>query len=64
MFDANRAKILLKAMIDMLEQQERSHYVLNILEQTSVWDGAWCDGYCWLEEAKDLLETEKMDQNK
>ena len=40
-----RANILLKATYDILQKQKDSPYVLNILEQTAVWDGAECDGY-------------------
>ena len=41
-----RAKILLKATKDLLEKQENSFYVLNLLEQTVFYDEAECDGYC------------------
>ncbi len=53
--DANRARVLLQAMVDLFEQQNRSHYVLNILETTAVWDDAVRDGRCLLEDARDLL---------
>ena len=51
-----RANILLKATYDILQKQKDSPYVLNILEQTAVWDGAECDGYCLMEEIEDYLE--------
>lgn len=51
-----RAKILLQAMLDMMHKQEQTSYVQNIFELTAVWDGAECDGGCWQEEARDLLE--------
>lgn len=56
MFDAERAKILLQAMVDMMEKQNRTCYVQNIFELTAIWDEAECDGYCLYEEAKQLLE--------
>ena len=30
--------------------------VENIFETTAIWDDAECDGSCWHEEAKNLLE--------
>ena len=51
-----RANILLKANYDILQKQKDSPYVLNIFEQTAVWDGAECDGYCLMEEIEDYLE--------
>ena len=51
-----RATILLKATYEMLKQQEDSPIVLNILEQTAVWDGVECDGYCLKDEIKDWFE--------
>ena len=53
---AERAKILLQAMVDLMKQQVESHYVLNILELTAIWDDAECDGYCLYEEARELLD--------
>ena len=40
-----RAKVLLKACYDLLQKQEESHYVLNLLEITVHYDEADCDGY-------------------
>lgn len=53
----DRGKILLKAMCEMLDKQNDSHYVESIFETTAIWDDAECDGYCWHEEAKDLIEN-------
>lgn len=44
--DLERAKVLLKACYDLLQKQEESHYVLNLLETTVYYDEADCDGYC------------------
>ena len=49
-----RAKVLLKACYDLLQKQEESHYVLNLLETTVYYDEADCDGYC----LKNDIETE------
>lgn len=51
-----RAIVLLKATYEMLKQQEESPIVLNILEQTAVWDGVECDGHCLKDEIKDWFE--------
>ena len=41
-----RAKTLLKATKELLERQDNSYYVLNLLEETVFYDEAECDGYC------------------
>lgn len=55
-----RAKILLKATKDLLEKQEDSCYVLNLLTETVFYDGVDCDGNClkddigyWFDELED-----------
>lgn len=55
--EEERAIILLKATKEILQKQEDSSIVLDILEQTAIWDGVECDGYCLLEEIGYLLET-------
>ena len=59
-----RAKTLLKATKELLEKQENSSYVLNLLEETVLYDEAECDGTClkddidyWFDE---LEEQEKL----
>jgi hypothetical protein len=58
MFDSDRAKILIKAMVDMMHKQDATPYVSSIFELTAIWDEAECDGYCWYEEAMQLLSEE------
>ena len=41
-----QAKTLLKATKNLLEKQDNSHYVLNLLEETILYDRAECDGAC------------------
>lgn len=53
-----RMRTLLKAAYDLLKKQNESHYVLNMLETTAVWDEAECDGYCLMEEIEELLNLE------
>ena len=33
-------------MYNLLKRQDESGYVLNLLEETSFYDEAECDGYC------------------
>ena len=51
-----RAKVLLKACFDLLQKQQESYYVLNLLRETINYDDADCDGYCLQEDIKDFLE--------
>lgn len=59
-----RAKTLLKATKELLEKQKNSSYVINVLEQTIVYDEAECDGYCLKDDIGDwfdeLGEQEKL----
>ena len=60
----NRAKTLLKATKDLLEKQENSYYVLNLLDEAVFYDGAECDGTClkddidyWFDELEEQTKT-------
>lgn len=57
--DEKREKILLKAAYDLLHKQTESPYVLNLLSETTTWDGAECDGYCLMEDIAELLGIEE-----
>ena len=57
-FDAERAKVLIKAMCDMMKKLKENFYVESIFSQTAIWDEAECDGNCWYDEAKTLLGIE------
>ena len=50
---------LLKACKELLEKQNNSHYVLNLLEQKVNYDDAECDGYCLLEDIENELSLNK-----
>ena len=52
-----RAKVYLKATSDLLQKQNESHYVLNLLNTTVFYDEADCDGYCLKDEIDTFLET-------
>lgn len=54
--ELERAKVLLKACYDLLQKQEESHYVLNLLETTVHYDEADCDGYCLKNDIEAELE--------
>lgn len=51
-----RAKVYLKATSDLLQKQNESHYVLNLLETTVFYDEVNCDGYCLKDEINAFLE--------
>lgn len=55
----DRKAILLQACLQLLEKQEASHYVLNMLEETAFYDEAECDGYCLMEDIRDELQKPK-----
>lgn len=50
-----RAKVLLKATLDLLQKQKESFYVLNLLENTVFYDNAECDGYCLFDDIENFL---------
>ena len=50
------ARVLLKATHELLSKCDDSSYVLNVLEQTTVYDGVECDGYCLMENIEAFLE--------
>lgn len=50
-----RALILMKATLDILNKCDEGPYVKNVLETTAIWDEAECDGYCLKDELEDLL---------
>ena len=58
-----RAKTLLRATFELLKAQEDSTYVLNILEQTAIWDEAECDGSSLMDDIRywfDEFTTEDL----
>lgn len=55
---AERMKILLGAVLQILEKQIHSPSVLYFFNQVAFYDGVECDGYCLFEEIKEFLEEE------
>lgn len=51
-----RSKELLTAVVQLLEKQEESAYVLHILTETVFYDGTYCDGNCLLQDIKAELD--------
>ena len=51
----DRAMVLLKACLDLLNKQKYNRYVLNLLKETIVYDGVDCDGYCLSEDIVDYF---------
>lgn len=50
------AEILLKATRNLLNKQNESIYVLNMLEETVIYYGVECDGLCLIEDIDAWLE--------
>lgn len=51
----DRKTTLLKACLKLLEKQEDSGCVLDLLSETVHYDGADCDGYCLLDDIRTEL---------
>lgn len=55
----DRKTTLLKACLQLLQKQEESPYVLDILEETVYYDECECDGSCLMEDIKIELGLDK-----
>jgi hypothetical protein len=42
----DRATVLLKAVLEILNKCDQGPYVKDVFEQTAFYDEADCDGYC------------------
>lgn len=56
--DIERAFTLLKAVKHLLELQEDSVFILDLLSENVYYDEADCDGSCLLDDIRGLLENE------
>lgn len=56
MANEHRYVTLLRAAKELLEKQKDNRYVLDLLEETVVYDGAICTGDCLLNDIIDYLE--------
>lgn len=52
----DRKVTLLRACLQLLQKQDESPYVLDILGETVYYDEADCDGYCLMEDIKTELD--------
>ena len=52
----DRKELLLRKCLELLERQNESPYVLNLLSETINYDNADCDGYCLIEDIKRELD--------
>ena len=60
--ELREAKILLKASRDLLNKQNETIYVLNLLEETVEYHGVECDGYCLIDDIDDWLALQTEPQ--
>lgn len=52
----DRKDVLLKAAYDLLQKQQRSRYVLNLLSEKVAYDGTECDGWCLMSDIRTELD--------
>ena len=57
--EMDRKTVLLMACRDLLKKQINSIYVLDLLSETVFYDGADCDGYCFLEDIEVELDIQE-----
>ncbi len=57
--EANRPLLLLEQAYKLLNKQNNSRYVLNLLEETVFYDEAECDGHCLMDDIADCLDLGK-----
>jgi hypothetical protein len=55
----DRAKILLKATLELLNKCDESLIVQDPMDATVFYDNADCDGYCLREDIENWLEDNK-----
>ena len=60
--ELREAKILLKASRDLLNKQNETIYVLNLLEETVEYHDVECDGYCLIDDIDDWLALQTEPQ--
>ncbi len=55
--DIKRAILLLSKVVELLDKQNKTIYVLNLLEETVSYDGVECDGSCLKDDIECLLSV-------
>jgi len=56
----DRKILLLTKCLELLERQENSGYVLDLLSELIEYDDTECDGNCLMDDIKELLEDEEL----
>ena len=60
--ELGEAKVLLKASRDLLNKQNETIYVLNLLDETVEYHDVECDGYCLIDDIDDWLALQTEPQ--
>lgn len=55
--DIERAILLLSKVVELFDKQDKTIYVLNLLEEIVSYDGVECDGYCLKDDIECLLSV-------
>lgn len=53
--DFDRMVVLLRATHQLLDKQNKAHFVLNLLDTTVIYDEADCSGDCLMMDIEDVL---------
>ena len=54
--ELQRARVLLKATLDLLKAAERNPYVEDVLSMLVHYDDAYCDGSCLMEDIENYFD--------
>ena len=60
--DIERAILLLSKVVELFDKQDKTIYVLNLLEEIVSYDGVECDGGCLKEDIECLLSVLRGEQ--
>ena len=51
----DRKTVLLRACLEVLEEQNNMRILINVLESTVIYDNTECDGYCLMNDIREEL---------
>lgn len=57
-----RAKVLLRATLDIMNKCDEGPFVENVFDMTAVWDGIECDGSCLRDDINILFDEINMNK--
>lgn len=60
--DIERAILLLSKVVELFDKQDKTIYILNLLEEIISYDGVECDGYCLKDDIECLLSVLRGEQ--